>query len=117
MQTAHRALERCFMKTSLRQQWKQGIRSSELREKAQIADPLQHMMKSKYRWAGHLLRRKDDRWSLRVTEWLPRDHQRPVRRPPTRWADSFAKSFRKRSLPLWLQVARDRAVWKSCGSR
>ncbi|WKX88631.1 hypothetical protein Q1695_008343 [Nippostrongylus brasiliensis] len=27
------------------------------------------------------------------------------------------KAVIKRSLPLWLQVARDRAVWKSCGSR
>ncbi|WKX95022.1 hypothetical protein Q1695_011906 [Nippostrongylus brasiliensis] len=45
MQTTHRALERCFMKTSLRQQWKQGIRSSELREKSQLADPLQYMKK------------------------------------------------------------------------
>ncbi|WKY01729.1 hypothetical protein Q1695_015607 [Nippostrongylus brasiliensis] len=84
MQTTHRALERCFMKTSLRQEWQQGIRSSELREKSQLADPLQYMKKSKYRWAGHLLRRKDDR---------------------------------KRSLPHWMQVARDRAVWKSCGPR
>ncbi|VDL69847.1 unnamed protein product [Nippostrongylus brasiliensis] len=68
MQTTHRALERCFLKTSLRQQRQQGIRSSELREKSQLADPLQYMKKSKYRWAGHLLRRKDDRWSLRRTE-------------------------------------------------
>ncbi|WKY01333.1 hypothetical protein Q1695_015383 [Nippostrongylus brasiliensis] len=66
MQTTHRALERCFMKTSLRQQWKwkQGIRSSELREKSQLAAPLQ-----------------------------------------------------KRSLPHWMQVVRDRAVWKSCSPR
>ncbi|WKY01730.1 hypothetical protein Q1695_015607 [Nippostrongylus brasiliensis] len=29
-----------------------------------------------------------------------------------------AKSpIRKRSLPHWMQVARDRAVWKSCGPR
>ncbi|WKX96005.1 hypothetical protein Q1695_012454 [Nippostrongylus brasiliensis] len=68
MQITHRALERCFLKTSLRQQRQQGIRSSELREKSQLADPLQYMKK-------------------------------------------------KRSLPHWMQVARDRAVWKSCGPR
>ncbi|VDL73683.1 unnamed protein product [Nippostrongylus brasiliensis] len=59
MQTTHHALEKCFLKTSLRQQRQQGIRSSELREKSQLADPLQYMKKSQYRWAGHLLRRKD----------------------------------------------------------
>ncbi|WKX88927.1 hypothetical protein Q1695_008512 [Nippostrongylus brasiliensis] len=99
MQTTHRALERCFMKTSLRQQWQQ------VQEEVKIS------------LAGHLLRQKDDRWRLRVTEWLPRDHKRPLGRPPTRWADSFAKPFRKRSLPHWMQVAKDRAVWKSCGPR
>ncbi|VDO71479.1 unnamed protein product [Heligmosomoides polygyrus] len=33
----------------LRQQWQGGLRSSELREKSQLADPLQYMKKSKYR--------------------------------------------------------------------
>ncbi|VDO91831.1 unnamed protein product [Heligmosomoides polygyrus] len=61
MQTERRALERCLLRTSLRQQWQEGLRSSELPEKSQLADPLQYMKKSKYRWAGHLLRRKDDR--------------------------------------------------------
>ncbi|WKY12233.1 hypothetical protein Q1695_003652 [Nippostrongylus brasiliensis] len=103
MQTTHRAVERCFLKTSLRQQWRQGLRSSELREKLRLADPLQYVKKSEYRWAGHLLRQKDDICSLRTTEQLPRDHKRPLGRPPTRWTDSFA--------------ARDRAVWKSCGPR
>ncbi|VDO75129.1 unnamed protein product [Heligmosomoides polygyrus] len=46
----------------------------------------------------------------------PRDHRRPLGRPPTRWADSFSRSFRERSLPHWMQAARDRAVWKSCVS-
>ncbi|EYB81048.1 hypothetical protein Y032_0394g639 [Ancylostoma ceylanicum] len=117
MRTTHRALERCLLKTSRYQQWHQGLRSTELREKSQLKDPLQYMQRMKHRWAGHLLRRNDDRWSLRVTEWLPRNKTRPLGRPPTRWADSFTKYFRQRGLPHWMQVARNRAVWRSCGPR
>ncbi|WKX88152.1 hypothetical protein Q1695_008069 [Nippostrongylus brasiliensis] len=32
-------------------------------------------------------------------------------------AEEAPPSLEKRSLPHWMQVARDRAVWKSCGSR
>ncbi|EPB74124.1 hypothetical protein ANCCEY_06795 [Ancylostoma ceylanicum] len=110
MRTTHRALERCLLKTSRYQQWHPGLRSTELREKSQLKDPLQYMQRMKHRWAGHLLRRSDDRWSLRVTEWLPRNKTRPLGRPPTRWADSFTKYFRQRGLPHWMQVARNRAV-------
>ncbi|VDP29543.1 unnamed protein product [Heligmosomoides polygyrus] len=56
MQTTHRAMERCLLRTGLRQQWQEGRRSSELRKKTQLADPLQYTKKSKYRWVGHLLR-------------------------------------------------------------
>ncbi|EPB78510.1 hypothetical protein ANCCEY_02351 [Ancylostoma ceylanicum] len=91
LRTTHRALERCLLKTSRYQQWHQGLRSTELREKSQLKDPLQYMQRMKHRWAGHLLRRNDDRWSRRVTEWLPRKKTRPLGQPPTRWADSFTK--------------------------
>ncbi|XGW22067.1 hypothetical protein V3C99_004770 [Haemonchus contortus] len=116
IRTSHHALERSFLKISRRQQWQQGLRSSDLKERSRLKDPLQYMAHSKHRWAGHLLRRTDDRWSLRVTEWLPRNKTRPSGRPPTRWADSFSKNFRDNGLH-WMQVAKDRAVWRSCGPR
>lgn len=115
MLTTHRALERRLLKTSRRQQWQQRLRNADMREKSRLKDPLQYMKVSKHRWAGHLFRRSDDRWSLRVTEWVPRDKKRPLRRPPRRWADSFSKLFRERGLPCWMQVARNRLLWKQCG--
>ncbi|VDP38871.1 unnamed protein product [Heligmosomoides polygyrus] len=38
MQTTHPAMERCLLKTSLLQQWQEGLRSSKIREKSQLAD-------------------------------------------------------------------------------
>ncbi|WKX91065.1 hypothetical protein Q1695_009700 [Nippostrongylus brasiliensis] len=55
----------------------------------------------------------DDEGFANGSQETIRDHWEE---PPTRWADSFAKSFKKRSLPHWMQVAGDRAVWKSCDS-
>ncbi|KIH43939.1 hypothetical protein ANCDUO_26048 [Ancylostoma duodenale] len=43
MRTWHRALERCLLKTNRYQQWHQGLRSSDLREKSRLKDQLQHM--------------------------------------------------------------------------
>ncbi|VDP06821.1 unnamed protein product [Heligmosomoides polygyrus] len=36
----------------------------------------------RHRWAGNLLRRKDDKWSLYVTEWLPSVDKRLLGRRP-----------------------------------
>uniref|UniRef100_A0A7I4Y986 Reverse transcriptase domain-containing protein n=1 Tax=Haemonchus contortus TaxID=6289 RepID=A0A7I4Y986_HAECO len=64
IRTSHHALERSFLKINRRQQWQQGLRSSDLRERSRLKDPLQYMAHLKHRWACHLLRRTDDRWSL-----------------------------------------------------
>ncbi|KAK6726734.1 hypothetical protein RB195_004823 [Necator americanus] len=62
--TIHRALERCLLKFNRRTH--------------------------RHRWAGHIMRRIDDRWTKRTLEWTPRDAKRPRGRPPTRWGDVFA---------------------------
>ncbi|KAL6735811.1 hypothetical protein Aduo_006218 [Ancylostoma duodenale] len=109
MRTTRRALERCRLKTNRHQQWHQCPRSSDLREKSRLKDPLKYMKHLKHRWAGHFLQRNDDRWSLRVTEWLPRNKTRPLGRLV------YKVFFRKQGLPHRMQVARNRIMWKSCG--
>nr|CDJ89054.1 RNA-directed DNA polymerase (reverse transcriptase) domain containing protein [Haemonchus contortus] len=47
--TSHHALERSFLKISRRQQWQQGLRSSDLKERSRLKDPLQYMANSKHR--------------------------------------------------------------------
>ncbi|XGW32630.1 hypothetical protein V3C99_017294, partial [Haemonchus contortus] len=50
-----------------------GIRSSELRHRTKIRDAVDYAKKSKIRWAGHVMRYSDDRWTRAVTDWIPRD--------------------------------------------
>ncbi|KAK6757612.1 hypothetical protein RB195_015434 [Necator americanus] len=129
--TTHRALERCLLKLNRRTQHLAGLRSSDLRGMSRLRDPAEYVSKAKHRWAGHIMRRIDDRWTKRTLEWIPRDAKRPRGRPPTRWSDVFAarmdqlraqldtaqgpRQRHSRSLRTsWMTMARERNEWKRC---
>ena len=97
--------------------------------------------RKRLRWAGHVARRTDDRWTIRITEWLPRDQKRPIGRPATRWSTRVAETVRERMARVqpppaqasrrlrtrnnqdrkhWMTIARDREMWKQvviCANR
>ncbi|KAK6761274.1 hypothetical protein RB195_022365 [Necator americanus] len=98
---------------------------------SRLRDPAEYVSKAKHRWAGHIMRRIDDRWTKRTLEWIPRDAKRPRGRPPTRWSDVFAarmdqlraqldtaqgpRQRHSRSLRTsWMTMARERNEWKRC---
>ncbi|EYB94618.1 hypothetical protein Y032_0169g215 [Ancylostoma ceylanicum] len=128
LRTVHRALERCLLRYNRRTQLQAGLRSSDLRRISRLHDPAEYVSKAKHRWAGHIMRREDDRWTRRTLEWIPRETKRPRGRPPTRWADVFAarmdqlnaqletsqNSRRRRPRCSWMTMARERIEWKRC---
>ena len=59
------------------------------------------------KWAGHLARTKDDRWTKLVTEWRPRLGTRSQGRQKTRWRDDIVKFMGI----TWMRVAQDRIEW------
>uniref|UniRef100_A0A7I5EEQ2 Reverse transcriptase domain-containing protein n=1 Tax=Haemonchus contortus TaxID=6289 RepID=A0A7I5EEQ2_HAECO len=61
-------------------QVQKGIRSSEFAKK------------SKIRWAGHIMRYSDDRWTRVLTDWIP-GHQTNTRTAATRWPDFFTEAL------------------------
>ncbi|KAE9413429.1 hypothetical protein Angca_010112, partial [Angiostrongylus cantonensis] len=46
-----------------------GIRSSDLRQRSKIKDAFLYAKQSKIRWAGHVMRMNDNRWTRAVSDW------------------------------------------------
>ncbi|WKX93379.1 hypothetical protein Q1695_010991 [Nippostrongylus brasiliensis] len=115
---AQRSIERRMLGVTRFIQARDGIRSSELRRQSKIRDAVAWAKLSKIRWAGHVMRFRDDRWTRAVTDWIPRDVRRTPGRPPLRWSDFFVKSLNHRFDALRVPQAsrthwsRDRDEWR-----
>ncbi|KAK6729066.1 hypothetical protein RB195_006239 [Necator americanus] len=112
------AIERVMLGVSRFAQVRDGIRSSLLRQRSKIRDAA-FAKESKIRWAGHVMRINDNRWTR---AWLLRDIKHTTGRPPTRWSAFFTKSFKENydapCVPCerrnyWAILARDRDKWKN----
>ncbi|KAE9414694.1 hypothetical protein Angca_006643, partial [Angiostrongylus cantonensis] len=77
-------------------QVRDGIRSSDLRQRSKFKDAVLYAKESKIRWAGHVMRMNDNQWTRAVSDWIPRDVKRTAGRPPTRWSEFFMKSLEER---------------------
>ncbi|KAE9414420.1 hypothetical protein Angca_002748, partial [Angiostrongylus cantonensis] len=62
-------------------------RSSDLRQRSKTKDAVLYGKQSKIRWAGHVMRMNDNRWTRAVSDWIPRDVKRTAGRPLTRWSE------------------------------
>ena len=104
-----RAMERRMCGVSIRDR----ISNKELRQRSGLRDVVSGMYEAKRRWAGHIVRLNDNRWTYRLTNWLPRDRKRPLGRPSNRWDRPMVKLFGQR----WKQKAYDRVFWRSVDLR
>uniref|UniRef100_A0A8C9S512 ribonuclease H n=1 Tax=Scleropages formosus TaxID=113540 RepID=A0A8C9S512_SCLFO len=104
--SAQRAMERSMLGISLREH----IRSETIREKSGVRDVINEYEKQKLRWAGHVARFTDNRWTRAIVEWYPRERKRPLGRPPKRWIDDIRKTFGA----TWMRKARSREEWEAC---
>ncbi|VDM75686.1 unnamed protein product [Strongylus vulgaris] len=84
LRTTHRALKRRLLKYNRRTQHLVGLRSSDMKSMSCLRDPAEYASKARHRWAGHIMRRTNDRWTLKALEWIPHEAKRPRGRPPTR---------------------------------
>ena len=80
-----------------------------IREQTGITDILVDIKWKKWSWAGHVMRRMDNRWTIRVTEWIPREGKRSRGRQKVRWDDEV----RKFAGASWNTLAQDRGNWRS----
>ncbi|CAH2237220.1 jg11191 [Pararge aegeria aegeria] len=67
LRVTQRAMERAMLGVSLRDQ----IRNEEIHRRTRVTIIAQQVAKLKWQWAGHIARRNDGRWGLKVLEWRP----------------------------------------------
>ena len=48
---------------------KDRIRNTITRQRTRVTDIVQYITNTKWKWAGHITRMKDNRWTIRSTEW------------------------------------------------
>lgn len=99
LRVAQRAMERRILGISL----KDKVRNEEIRRRTLMKDVVQEARHLKWKWAGHVMRRDDNRWSTRLTVWTPRDGIRGRGRQKLRWRDEFPKG--------WATATKDRGGW------
>ncbi|CAH2239460.1 jg21469 [Pararge aegeria aegeria] len=83
------------------------IKNEEIRIRTRFTDIAQPVAKLKWQWAGHIARRTDGRWGVKVLEWRPCTGKRSVGQSPTRWTDDIRRVAGSR----WRQAAQDRVLW------
>ena len=105
LSTAQRAMERRMLNITLRDK----IRNSDIRKQTKVYDIIEKIKKAKWRWAGHIARREDNRWTKRLTEWQPRTGKRNRGRQKRRWRDDLTTSVGV----TWTRLAQDRKRWKN----
>ena len=65
LMTAQGATERRTLNITIRDK----IRNFQIRTQTVVKDLMLKIKEAKWRWAGHLKRREDNRWTKRFTEW------------------------------------------------
>ncbi|CAK1587710.1 unnamed protein product [Parnassius mnemosyne] len=85
------------------------IRHTKIRNYTKAIDALAYAQILKFRWAGHIARYVDNRWTIHVTTWKGPPGKRRAGRPYMRWEDDIKKIAGTN----WLQIAKNREKWKS----
>lgn len=101
--TCQRGLERSMLK--IRKLDK--VRHTKIRSITKATNALSYTQKLKWKWAGHVARLKDERWTKKVTFWKGPLGKRSKGRPLTRWEDEIIRA----AGPNWQEKAQDRDKW------
>lgn len=105
LQTTQRAMERIMIGINKKDRW----HNTTVRETTKVKDIIKHIKRSKWRWAGHIARITDNRWTIRLTNWIPRSSLRSRGRPVYKWESDIISLVGT----TWQRRARNRVSWKS----
>ena len=87
---------------------KDRIRNTTIRQRTREPDMVQCVTNTKWKWAGHIARMKDNRWTIRSTE-SQTEGVRSVGRPKRRRRDDIVGQ----QGAVWTRIAMVRDRWKT----
>jgi hypothetical protein len=64
-------------------------KAEEIMTKVGVESWVTMQKRKKWRWAGHVARMSDDRWTVKSLLWSPENGERRVGRPKRRWTDAI----------------------------
>ena len=105
LQAAQRNMERSMLGIT----WSDRKTNEWIRAHTKVPDILEVVKDRKWKWAGHISRMQDNRWTAQLTDWRPRDGKRGRGRPSKRWRDELDSYWRS---VAWKGHAQDRMKWK-----
>lgn len=105
IQTTQRKMERSIVGLKL----KDKVKCTNIRQKTKITDALTFSLQRKWKWAGHLARYNDNRWTKRSVVWTGPRGKRAKGRPYARWVDEIITVAGKD----WLNIAKDKKKWST----
>ena len=82
---------------------KDTIHNTIIRQRTRVTDIAQYVTSTKWKWARYIAGKKDNRWTIRSTEWQIKG-VRPVGRPKRRWRDDIVGP----QGVVWTRIAKDR---------
>lgn len=90
--------------------WRERRQDVWTNDQTGVEDILKTIKKRKWTWAGHVIRRTDNRWTVRVTDWQPRDGRSitQARQRTFRWRDEI-RDFAGNG---WGKLTADREQWR-----
>ena len=84
--------------------------AEEIMKMHHIPDWVEEQHRRKFRWAGHVARRYDGRWTRKVHTWSAKGKRRQGR-PRTRWTDALTTFFGDHGpscASFWMALGKDR---------
>jgi hypothetical protein len=105
LHAAQRNMERSMLGIT----WADRMTNEWIRLQTKVKDILDLVKERKWKWAGHVSRMSDNRWTILLTDWRPRDGHRKRGRPSKRWRDELDHYWRT---VAWKRYAQDRGTWK-----
>lgn len=105
IQVCQRSIERSILNIRLSDR----IRITEIKRRTKFIDTVEHILKQKFKWAGHMVRMPNIRWTKTITNWKPKIGKRKVGKPNARWEKDLLETVGKD----WKKVAMDRQTWKN----